>query len=359
MNVERLALDEWAAHLPSTGHEVFHAPEALSVLDRHAQGDLQLYGGFKGDQAVGLLPLFVHRRPYGTTITSPPPGLLVPRLGPILMPTSPKRRKREKVNKSFVGGVLSAVSGNEDDGSSGAASAEASAIDRLLGGVGVDPRPDIYRIVCGSGYADPRPFVWNEFGVEPNFTYRVDVDDRDPDDLLTSFSQGLRREIRDAEELPVEVRCEGRDAARRIYHGTRARYEEQDEPFPVDWAYVADVLDALEDRHRVYVVRDEDGEFLAGITALYSADAACYWMGGTRVTHDGVSINSLLHWEILRDIAEDPELADVTGYDLFGANTERLCRYKAKFNASLRSYYVVESGGLELDLAKAVYQLTK
>lgn len=359
MKVERLDVEEWGRHLPSTGHEVFHAPEALSVLDEHAQGELRLYGGFKGDQAVGLLPLFVHSRPYGTTVTSPPPGLLVPRLGPVVMPTSPKRRKREKVNRSFVREVLSDVGADADSDLLAGVSAEPTRVTRLVEELGGDPRPNVYRILCGTEYTDPRPFVWDGFAVEPSFTYRVEVDDRDTEDLLSSFSKGLRREIRDAEELPVTVSVEGMDAARRVYHDLRARYDEQDEPFPADWAYVSDLVEALGDRCRVYVLRDEDGEFLAGITALYSGDAACFWMGGTRTTHEGVSVNSLLHWRIIRDIAEDPALADVTAYDLFGANTERLCRYKAKFNAELVPYYVAESGGVSLDLAKRVYQFTR
>jgi hypothetical protein len=39
-----------------------------------------------------------------------------------------------------------------------------------------------------------------------------------------------------------------------------------------------------------------------------------------------------------------------------GANTERLCQYKSKFGADLVPYYVVESGGRTMDLAKKTYQ---
>lgn len=45
------------------------------------------------------------RRSVGTAVTSPP-GFGVPRLGPILLPASPKRPKQERVNPEFTESVL-------------------------------------------------------------------------------------------------------------------------------------------------------------------------------------------------------------------------------------------------------------
>ena len=40
MQIERLDIDEWEAALPETGIELFHRPEALSVLEEHVDGEL-------------------------------------------------------------------------------------------------------------------------------------------------------------------------------------------------------------------------------------------------------------------------------------------------------------------------------
>jgi hypothetical protein len=73
--------------------------------------------------------------------------------------------------------------------------------------------------------------------------------------------------------------------------------------------------------------------------------------------YENVSINNLLHWTILEDIATDDDLESVSKYDLVGANTERLCDYKSKFGGDLVPYYVVESAGTSMTIAKRTYQL--
>ena len=332
MRIERLDLAEWRDALPDSGIEVFHRPEALAVLDEHASSDLELYGGFKGQEAIGLLPVFTSSRLVGTTIMSPPPSMNVPRLGPVVTPTSPKQRKIERVNRDFTEAVLEEMDTD------------------LL---------SLFRTVCHSAYADPRPYLWEDYDLTTQFTYVVDLADTTADEVLASFSSGLRREIRDARDLDVSVAVEGLDGARAVYEATKERYEEQDRGFPLSWEYVRDLVEGLDEHARVYVARGPDGEFLSGITALYSTDDAYFWQGGTRAEYDGVSVNSLLHWRIVTDVLEDPSLDGVTGYDLMGANTERLCRYKSKFAADLVPYYVVESDGVGMDVAKATYQTLK
>lgn len=335
MRVERLTLEKWAEALPSSGFEVFHTAPALSVLDDHAPGDLHLLGGFNGDRPVALLPVFVRRGPLETAmISSPPPGFNIPHLGPILMPQSPKRRKREKQNGEFTEEVTETLEAD-------------------------DPRT-LFRTVCAPDYDDPRPYRWTGFDVDAAFTYRLRIDES-PEALLKSFSKSLRREIRDGTETDIIVSREGIDAAEAVYWHTAARYAEQGEEIGSSWEYVRDLLAALdeENRYRVYTAETADGRFLGGIIVLYSNDCAYYWLGGARVTHDSVSVNSLLHWHIVRDVAEsedDPVLDSVSGYDLVGANTERLCRYKAKFGADLRHYYTVESAGPQMTLAKKAYE---
>jgi lipid II:glycine glycyltransferase (peptidoglycan interpeptide bridge formation enzyme) len=246
------------------------------------------------------------------------------------MSNSPKRRKRERVNRRFVEGVLEELA--------------------------ADSSRTLLRFVCAPSYGDPRPFRWAGMDVHTEFTYHLPVDD-DPEGLLRSFSKSLRREIRDLEEtdLTVGVAEDARSAASEVYEDIASRYDEQGEPFPLTEAYVLDLVEALGDRCRVYVARDGDGAYLTGVIVFYSNDAAYYWEGGARATYDDASVNSLLHWTVVRDVAVDPELEPVTRYDMVGANTPRLCRYKAKFSPELVPYYVVESGGATMDLAKTAY----
>lgn len=333
MQLERLSLSEWGDSLPNRGFEPFHAPEALNVLDDHVGGDLVLLGAFKGDRPVALLPIFEQTKSVGRVLVSPPPGKSVSRLGPVLMPASPKRSKHEKLNREFADLVLEEL--DADDSST------------------------LLRMTGNTEFSDPRPYVWEDYDVETLWTYRLDVGDRSPDSLLKDASKSLRREIGDARDLDVTVEREGIDGARGVYEETRKRYAEQGRTLPVSWPYVEDMVEAMleTDRARVYVARDDEDRFLTGITAMYSNDAAYFWQGGTRSIHEGVAINSLVHWTIVEDVAEDPPRESVDTYDLLGANTERLCKYKAKFGSELTPYYRVETGGVKMAAAKKAYEL--
>jgi len=332
MEVRQLTFEEWADALPPDGFEVFHTPEALHVLDDHATGELRLYGGFKGQRPVGLLPVVVQERAIGRAVLSPPPGFSIPRLGPLVMPASPKRRKREKVNATFTEAVL------ED--------------------MGIEDSLTLFRMMCPTSYPDPRPYVWSELSLDTSFTYHLSVDEN-IEDLRSSFSKSLRREIRDAEELDVSIERGGTESVGQIYDRTHERYAEQDRGFALDRAYVEDLTEALAevDRCRTYVARDDEAEYLSGVVVLYSNDAAYFWLGGNRSVHEGTSVNGLLHWNIIEDIAAGEPLESVDTYDLMGANTERLCRYKSKFGASLVPYYSVESDGTGMAAAKKAYRL--
>jgi hypothetical protein len=330
MNVEAIGLDAWRDALPASDVEVFHDPDALEVLDAHADGELRLFAGYKGDNPVALLPVFIANKRVGRTILSPPPGLGVPRLGPVLDPNSPKQRKRERVNRRFAEGLFDHLD--------------------------VSDRSTLFRMICPLSFSDPRPYGWNDLDVSTEFTYVVDLGGDDFEDVMGTFSRSLRREMRSLDDLDLTISTEGADAAVRVYDHLAGWYEEQGEPVPMSRSYVRELVRTLDDdRCRVYVARTPDGDYLSGLVVLFSNDHAYYWSGGVRESYENVSVNTLLHRAVMEDIVEDPALDSVTGYDLVGANTERLCEYKAKFNGELVPYYVVESGGPEMALAKTAY----
>ena len=331
MRVEELGLEDWGELLPARGFDVFHTQEALDVIDRHSPGDLRLFGGFKGERAVGLFPVHVGSKAGGRLLTSPPLRFGIYRLGPILMPASPKQRKQESTNKEFVRGVLDSVDA-----------------DRAF---------TVFRTVCSPRYGDTRPFTWSGFDVTPSYTYQLDLADATPDQLLQSFSRGLRYDIRSRDDVDVSIRRAGMDAAERTYRSIAVRYSEQNRRVPLQWGFVRDLLDALgEDRSRVYVAESADGKFLSGMIILYSNDTAYFWNGGVKTTQASVSPNSLLHWRIIEDILTDPALEAIDQYDLYTANDERLVAYKSGFGGTLTVYYTIESKNTLMTVAKRAYR---
>lgn len=330
MDIERVGLTEWGEILPAEGFEAFHTPEALSVVEEYADGDLELLVGYKGDFPVAMLPAFAAERPVGRTVTSPPPGLGIHALGPLVSPRSPKRRKFERANRRFARGVREELS--------------------------LDDATTLFRIGCSPSYGDPRPYLWAEDDVDVSFTYRLDLAGRTAEEALADASKSFRRSVRDGRDLDRPVTVEGVDAARAVFDQTKARYEEQDRGFTLTWPYVRDLFTELDERARTYVLRDEDGEVVSGVVVLYSNDHALYWLGGTRSEYEGTSVNAAIHWTVVEDVVEDPPVESVSGYDLMGADTERLAKYKSKFGADLVAAYEIESGGAPMAAAKRLYE---
>lgn len=331
MDIKELTLTEWGRLLPDMGFEVFHTPEALAVIEAHTEGELRLFGGFRGDEPVGLFPAFVRRQLGLTIVLSPPPGLSVPRLGPILMPSSPKRRKQEKLNQRFTASILDAL--------------DADAIDTLFG------------MVASPEFADPRPYVSEGLSAVPRFSYVLDLGDADRDEVLGSFTRDLRKEIRKGDDLDVPIELGGPAEAERICGDLERRHAEQGLTYPTPQPFVDDLVKRLGDRARVYVARGPEGQYLSGITILYSNDRAMFWQGGTKANYDGVSVNSLLHWRIIEDILAGEPLDGVDSYGLGEVNNLRISRYKSKFNGDLVSNYEVKSD--LMTLAKKAYSLRR
>lgn len=331
MRLEEIDIEEWGRDLPEAGFEVFHHPDALEVLADHATAEMTLYGAYKGQEPVGLFPVFVTKLPLGRVVLSPPPDLAVPRLGPIVMPTSPKQRKREAVNREFI--------------------------DLVLDDLDATSRGTLLRVVCSSAFEDPRPFSWSGFRVEQSFTYVLDLTDETVESVTGRFTRDLRRDVNALDETDIVVEVEGPDAAARVCADVTARYEEQGETFAPSEAFFRDLVTAMGPRARVYVARTTEGEYLGGIVILYSNDTAAFWQGGVAASHDGVSVNSALHWAAIEDIIEDPPVESVRGYDLVGANTPRICRYKSKFGGDVRGYVTVESNGVAMAAAKRTHSL--
>lgn len=331
MHVEERRFSEWADAQPERGIGVLHAPEALRVVDQHSPGELRLFSGFKGQEAVGLFPINVRSKFGARVLTSPPLGFGIGRLGPIVMEKSPKQRKQESANKEFIRKVLDTVD--------------------------ADAPLTLFRTACSTRYRDPRPFEWSGFDVSSAFTYRLDLADRTADQVLESFARNLRREIRKQDDVEFSIRTAGMKAAKHTYRSWMERFEEQGQRHPLAWEFVRDLLEALDERARVYVAESPDGEFISGMIILYSNDTAYAWIGGTKTTKTSVSPNTLLHWRIIQDILTDPELEGIKVYDQGGANTERLAKYKSCLGGALTEYYLIESNSSGMAVAKRIYKM--
>ncbi|MFW6152793.1 MAG: lipid II:glycine glycyltransferase FemX [Halobacteriota archaeon] len=303
----------------------FHQRGVLEVVAEHSTTTLHRLIGYKGQQPIGLLPVF--ERSFGpiTMVFSPPPGRYIPGLGPLLVDADGmKRAKVERRNRRFI--------------------------DACLDWLESEVAPRYTRIVTVPGYMDPRPFSWAGFTVTPQYTYHVDLSS-DEEAVMASFRKSLRNDLRRHRDGPYSIERGGPKDVDFILEHLRARHEAQGTSFSLTDEYALDLNRASgEEQFTVYIAR-VDGERASGIISPRFDGTMHYWQGGGK-PDVSLPINDLLHWEVMRDGIRDGQQV----YDLVGANTRRLCRYKSKFNPTLRTYYELERGNPLLTALAGLYK---
>jgi len=286
----------------------------------------------KGNQVVGLYPAFVKDRTVGTTVLAAARAV-DPRLGPLLMPASPKRRKRERVNSTFTRAAARRAG-------------ESRSRSRCSG-------PPVR-------YRSPTPpvrVVRPSLGT--SFTYMLGIPDQDPsDDLLGSFSKSLRREIRDARGLDVTVTKSPTEGVDEVFESVQSRYAEQDRGFTLTKEYVDDLTTALAAEGSLSNVRRSrprrrvplgDRRPLPTTPPTGSA-------GRANVRRHERQRTGALE----RHPGHRRRRSDSLGRGVRpdgGANTERICRYKKVSSAPSSCRTTLESEGRRMNAAKAAYRL--
>ncbi|WP_049899972.1 GNAT family N-acetyltransferase [Halococcus agarilyticus] len=318
-------LDDWNRHVERSPHaNPFHRLGSLRTLADHANADLHPLVGYKGQEPVGIFPIFEIERLGISTVFSPPPDLLVPYLGPALCNVEKlKQRKRERRHEKFIDGCFEWLD---------------RACEPRYVHVNTDPR-----------YDDLRPLGWNGLEATPNYSYRVDLTPG-ADALLKGFSSDARSNVKNGTPENCTIEEGGESAIRRIVTQVNRRYEAQDEYYAVTPGFVIDLRERLpEGCVRTYGCR-VDGRFVGGMITLEDGDTIYRWQGGAK--HDAdVPANDLVDWHVMRDAIE----RDIEGYDLVGANSRRLNGYKAKFNPELLTYHQAERAGPAMELAREAY----
>ncbi len=336
MTVEiRVATDEdrdrWNGYVERASQATLcHELAALEAMARHSDTTLYPLIGFVGQEPIGLFPVFERQIGPLSTVFSPPPHIRVPYLGPTFLNLEKlKQRKRERRRERFLAGCLAWID------------------DRLA--------PRYGHIRTTTAFPDTRPFDWHGYAVSPEYTYVVDLA-RSEQDLLESFSSDARRNVRNTANSAYDIEIGGRDGLSRIYHQVRTRYESQGIGFDVPESFVLDLAaHSTSGAVRPYAL-SVDGEFVGGIIALEHGDTIGRWLGGVRTDADvDVPTNDLLDWAVMTDGRE----RGCRRYDLIGADTPRINRYKAKFNPALERYHSLECGSLGMRTAAGLYQAVK
>lgn len=318
--------DYWNRCVERSPHaNPFHHRQALDVLAKHAGARLYPLVGYKGQEPVGIFPLFEITRGPISTVFSPPPDLWVPYLGPALCNFEKlKRRKVERRHRRFVDASLDLIESE------------------------TNPRYTLLR--TGTRYSDIRPFEWNDFEITPRHTYVLDIA-KNSDTLLAQFSGDARSNIRAGESAAVTIEPGGLSDIDPIIEQVQERHDQQGETYLVEPTFIRDLFENLPAGCvSPYVCRVDD-EFVGGMIVLEDDETIFRWQGGAKPDVD-LPINDLLDWQIIQDAKKRGR----SRYDMVGANNPRLCGYKAKFSPHLETYHSIQRGTRSMNVVSEVYK---
>lgn len=319
-------LDRWNSFVDRSPHGTpFHTLECLDVLAERSNADLYRYVGYKGQELVGVFPLFLKERGPVTVAFSPPPDLKVTYLGPVLMhKPGAKTRRAERQNRRFVQAVLDTVDETH--------------------------APSYYYVKPASRYVDARPFVWNDFEPSVSYTYHVDLTVGE-DALFDAFSSDARRSVRDCRDVDCEVVEGDKDTIRWFVPRLADLHDDRDASFDITADFLVELYERLpDDALHVYEARVDD-EYAGGWVVLESEDTMYYWQAYAR-RDTGVGVNDYAIWNMMQDAMD----RGVERFDLVGANRLNLAKYKAKFAPELVTHQELERGTRTMKLASSVYQ---
>lgn len=135
-------------------------------------------------------------------------------------------------------------------------------------------------------------------GIQPRFVFRLYLNGRGEDELMASFHQKTRYNIRVALKNNVEVRIVGKEELD-TFHALMLQTGVRDGFVIRSKQYFSDMLDALGEHARLYMAY-HDGEAIAGTLAIWLGDKVWYLYGASSNEHRNLMPNYLLQFEMIK-----------------------------------------------------------
>lgn len=264
--------------------------------------------GLKGDSQIGIFPIFYQKELFLKVVSSPPLHSAIPFLGPAIVDYD--KLKQDKKETNFI--------------------EFQRAVEEFMQH---NLKPNYTLFFTAPGLLDLRPLKWTGYRVEPFYDYKLDLS-VGLDKVWENFGSNLRGHVRDAEGK-VTVSEGSETELLYIIESLIERYKEQDKMPTTTSAYILELFKAFYPKNfKVFIAR-YNNELVGGIIALCYKDTISFWMGSVKPQIQKIQPNDFLHWEAIKWAYNN----NFRYYEEVGANTERLCKYKSKFNGVLSTRF--------------------
>lgn len=307
----------------------FHQYGWLKLMEKHTGFRLYPLIAFKGEEAVGIFPVFFYKKFLVRSTFSPPPGTAISYLGPAMVGKENLRlSQREYIGLEFL-----------------------KSVDRFIS---ESLKANYIYFSAPPKIDDPRAFQWLGYDVKPAYGYITDLKNGLEAVLEKITTKKIRKEIKRALNKGIYVREGGKKEIGAIYDLMLERYENQGKPVTVSEKYLLELFDRF--KLKVFVAEYED-EIVTGTVCVSFKDRFLSWIGFPKPRIKlSPSPNDLL-------IVEEIKYACENGYDYYeimgAAGDRRLHNYYSKFNFDLIVRFSAKKSSMVPTIIEGVYSRMK
>jgi lipid II:glycine glycyltransferase (peptidoglycan interpeptide bridge formation enzyme) len=303
---------------------IFHTLNWLKIAEKHTNSKLYPLIGLKGEEVIGVFPVFYKKKGPFKMVFSPPPKVGIPYMGPVLLGYEKlKQEKKESLIINFFKGVDNFIQNNF--------------------------KPEYIHFKLPPGLIDCRPFKWLGYQVEPMYGYMLDIS-VGLSDLESNFSMQARRNIKKAKKDGMNIELGSKEELLVLYEWLYDRYKEQKIKIPISKDYLIAVFDKYFPKNlKVFIIRYQE-DIISGGIKLCCKDRIIDWVGQPKTTVR--TSNDFLHWGVMKWGLEHK----LKYYEILGANTQSICQFKSKFSPSLDIYFEIKKATLSGIVAEKLYK---
>ena len=306
---------------------VFHGTKHLESLAIALKLKFSILGVFDADQQLLAGMAFVHNTRFGISNIYLPP--ITPFYSPIIKPPNKKYlSKIESYKHALVNSIVEELS----------------------------KKYKIINLTLPPDEIDIRPYKWMGFETEVLYTYCTTLNEQTS--IATDYDPDIKRRIKNAQTLKFEIsQGTSKEFIDNFFELQLKSYHRQSFSFAFNSSQFEKYLSGmgLEGKAMIYLV-SQNNVPVSGITILYDNIKAYYLLAGSDPDYLSTGLNQVLFDFVVQDIQKK----GIKIYDLVGANTPSISRYKSTYNFPLVPYYhVFKIFGLKAKLLmkiKTIYE---
>mgnify|MGYP000330093403 CR=1 FL=1 len=301
---------------------LFHTWKWLKLAERFTGFKLYPILILKGHEPIGIYPIFFKKKIF-KLVFSPPPYTGMSYLGPALIGYESLKEDKKlyylsnliKIVHKFVFSEL---------------------------------KSSYFFSSLSPKLIDVRPYKWLGYEIKVIFHYIMNISDVEK--VWKNMKKHARENIKKGIRREYTFELGNQDDIEFIYQALIGRYNIQGKKIYMELEYLKRVYKEFRDNIKIFLCK-KDGNYLTGIVAICFKDKISFWIGGAKT--DDTYSNDFLHWKAI-------EWASKNGfkyYEEFGAGTQRLARFKSKFNPELVVCFSVKKCKSYMKLAEEIYRM--